>query len=339
MSGGKDAFDTVSSCQRVTVTELCARFELNMLLQADTLRSPDGKAQPGAEQSHDRPTRWGEDEGQETEQQGVDLALEGGGAGGPQAGKLTATGVQELRSFFEVYSKRHVEKQCACYVLMYGVRLGSMSSASVLITPLFPSYPLQTAVIISSGNTTPSLSRGASGSDLGTLHAMSASQAKLSLLLPFSHDGAPARHHGLPVSPTFRRPTSRVDLSGKEEDEEDEAQQGGGSDRHATLGAFQQQQPAGASADGGEGGSETGAAAEEQQPPPPSHALSPATVEIFTHDEIVCLRLIFALFDDNGDDFVDQGELLRYAEETGAVARGLPCICGRLIWSTLPTWS
>jgi hypothetical protein len=130
------------------------------------------------------------------------------------------------------------------------------------------------------------------------------------------------------VSPTFRRPTARVDLSDKEEeeeedeDEDDEAQQGRGSDRHATLGAFEQQQPAGASADGGEGSSETGAAVEEQQQPP-SHALSPATVEIFTHDEIVCLRLIFALFDDNGDDFVDQGELLRYAEETGAVARGL----------------
>ena len=116
MSGGKDAFDTVSSCQRVTVTELCARFELNMLLQAETLRSPDGKAQLGAEQPHDRPTGWGEDEEQEeTEQQRGDLAVEGGGAGGAQAGKLTATGVQELRSFFEVYSKRHVEKQCACY--------------------------------------------------------------------------------------------------------------------------------------------------------------------------------------------------------------------------------
>lgn len=62
---------------------------------------------------------------------------------------------------------------------------------------------------------------------------------------------------------------------------------------------------------------------EEQQPQQssPSHsALTPvAAEEIFTHDEIVCLRLIFALWDDNGDDYVDEGELLRYAEETGAL--------------------
>lgn len=145
---------------------------------------------------------------------------------------------------------------------------------------------------------------------------MSASQAKLSLLLPFSHDGAPARHHGLPVSPTFRRPIARVGLG--EQEEEEEAQQGGGSDLHRAVDTTTQQQPAGASADEGEGSSDTGAAVEEQQSP--SHTLSPATAEIFTHDEIVCLRLIFALFDDNGDDFVDQGELLRYAEETGARA-------------------
>jgi hypothetical protein len=41
------------------------------------------------------------------------------------------------------------------------------------------------------------------------------------------------------------------------------------------------------------------------------------TAEMFTHDEIVTLRLIFSLFDDNGDDYVDMQELMRYAEETG----------------------
>ena len=39
--------------------------------------------------------------------------------------------------------------------------------------------------------------------------------------------------------------------------------------------------------------------------------------EMFTHDEIVTLRLIFSLFDDNGDDYVDMQELVRYSEETG----------------------
>ena len=65
----------------------------------------------------------------------------------------------------------------------------------------------------------------------------------------------------------------------------------------------------------------------EQAQQQPSSPLAPvaaaagsaaASTEIFTHDEIVCLRLIFALFDDNGDDYVDEGELVRYAEETGA---------------------
>lgn len=118
VSGGKDAFDTVSSCQRVTVTELCARFELNMLLRAETLRSPDRKAQPETEQSHDRsPTgREKDDDEEETEEHEEEEPAVGvGGAGGAQAGRLTAMGVQELRSFFEVYSKRHVEKQCKCY--------------------------------------------------------------------------------------------------------------------------------------------------------------------------------------------------------------------------------
>lgn len=40
-------------------------------------------------------------------------------------------------------------------------------------------------------------------------------------------------------------------------------------------------------------------------------------VEMFTHDEIVTLRLIFSLFDDNGDDYLDMQELVRYSEETG----------------------
>lgn len=50
-----------------------------------------------------------------------------------------------------------------------------------------------------------------------------------------------------------------------------------------------------------------------------SRSLGPAcsAPEIFRHDEIVTLRLIFSLFDDNGDDYVDMDELVRYAEETG----------------------
>jgi hypothetical protein len=45
---------------------------------------------------------------------------------------------------------------------------------------------------------------------------------------------------------------------------------------------------------------------------------TPTAPEMFTHDEIVTLRLIFSLFDDNGDDYVDMQELVRYSEETGA---------------------
>lgn len=126
-AGGKDAFDTVSSCQRVTVTELCARFELGMLLRAsETLRSPDRdrKPEPKAEEPP-HPHEWpaGRDEAKEeakgewqpppAEQVAVE-GLETGVCG--QGGKLAATGVRELRSLFEVYTKRHVEKQCACYV-------------------------------------------------------------------------------------------------------------------------------------------------------------------------------------------------------------------------------
>merc|ERR1712146_254832 len=43
-------------------------------------------------------------------------------------------------------------------------------------------------------------------------------------------------------------------------------------------------------------------------------------IEVFSEIEIVTLRLIFALFDDNGDDFIDMEELVRYAEETGDYA-------------------
>jgi hypothetical protein len=56
----------------------------------------------------------------------------------------------------------------------------------------------------------------------------------------------------------------------------------------------------------------------EASPPPPP----PTGGEIFTHDEIVTLRLIFALFDDNGDDYLDQHELLRYSGEWVCV-----CVC------------
>lgn len=217
-----------------------------------------------------------------------------------------------------------------CLIMCVVGELFDVGIVSVLNTSNLPP-PNQTlkspTVIISSGTTTPSLSRGASGSDLGTLSAMSASKAKLSLLLPSHHDGAPFppnRHHdGLPVSPTFRRPAARVGLGDKEEEEQ---QQQGACDRAPTVENSEQpqqqpqQQPAAASPGEGEGSSETGAAGGQQQP---SHAQSPAAaVEIFTHDEIVCLRLIFALFDDNGDDFVDEGELLRYAEETGAWVGG-----------------
>jgi Ca2+-binding EF-hand superfamily protein len=47
----------------------------------------------------------------------------------------------------------------------------------------------------------------------------------------------------------------------------------------------------------------------------------------------VTLRLIFALFDDNGDDFVEASELLRYAEEEAGegASRGQAEECVRLL--------
>lgn len=49
----------------------------------------------------------------------------------------------------------------------------------------------------------------------------------------------------------------------------------------------------------------------------PKMGRNTTTAEMFTHDEIVTLRLIFSLFDDNGDDYIDMQELMRYSEETG----------------------
>ena len=57
--------------------------------------------------------------------------------------------------------------------------------------------------------------------------------------------------------------------------------------------------------------------------PPPNTASSAAPPDdIFTAGEIVTLRLIFALFDDNGDDFLEASELERYAEEDEEVDGG-----------------
>ena len=152
-----------------------------------------------------------------------------------------------------------------------------------------------------------------------------------------------------PVSPTFRRPSFRVNLAGGDGDgEEGEEDESGRLSRGSSSGSGS---GGSNSSGGGKGGKcpapasprepqqqqekQQGSAADAVAPAAPSgelampQARASEEAEVFSHDEIVCLRLIFALFDDNGDDFVDEGELVRYAEETGACvvkSRGKGCL-------------
>jgi hypothetical protein len=131
-----------------------------------------------------------------------------------------------------------------------------------------------------------------------------------------TNDGG-ARSHDFPVSPTFRRPLPlplRLPVEDQEDQQHAASRSGNASQDSAPSspqGQEQQHRLQGALA----------AAAVVAEPSQPhGHGQGHATeeTEVFSHDEIVCLRLIFALYDDNGDDFVDEGELMRYAEETGA---------------------
>ena len=42
---------------------------------------------------------------------------------------------------------------------------------------------------------------------------------------------------------------------------------------------------------------------------------------MFSHNELVALRLMFSLFDSDGNDLITRAELEEYAEETGHVAQ------------------